>query len=247
MARSRKQASSPRTEDEASLTPRSRAPPPCAGAARYVTPLGGLGREQIADSVPGFVAAPRHRRRSRTEPSNFRIGAALLRSLDTGGEGGHAITPQLRQDRSPPKHGHQERLSGASGSMPAWLSRTGTTTIRHADLSRSIAHRPVTRSAEYGSVKGDGLAAPWPTQSVQLRITSGTLSRGRSRLPGQLRGAHDGEHAGELPRPRPPSGELPFEKRFPYSLSADENQHESRRVGRDMCVNVTCAPRVEGQ
>jgi hypothetical protein len=62
-----------------------------------------------------------------------------------------------------------------------------------------------------------------------------------------LRGAHDGEHAGELPGPRPPSGQLPFEERFPYSLSADEYQHEGRGVGRDVCVDVTCARRVEGQ
>ncbi len=63
---------------------------------------------------------------------------------------------------------------------------------RHRDAPehahRVVGHRLEAASTvigEYGSVKGDGLAAPWPTQSVQLRITSGTLSRGRSRLPGQ--------------------------------------------------------------
>src|SRR3954451_12981946 len=62
-----------------------------------------------------------------------------------------------------------------------------------------------------------------------------------------LRGAYGGEHAGELPWPTTPSGELPSKKRFPYSLSADEHQHESQGVGRDVGVNVTCARRVECQ
>lgn len=67
------------------------------------------------------------------------------------------------------------------------------------------------------------------------------------RLTNGLWGADDGEHAGEFPGPRPPSGELAFDKRFPYCLAADEYQHEGGRVGRDVCVNVTCGPRVEGQ
>jgi hypothetical protein len=57
-----------------------------------------------------------------------------------------------------------------------------------------------------------------------------------------LRGTDDGEHAGKLPWPEAPSGELSAEKRFPYSLSTDEHQHERRGVGRQVGVNVACAP-----
>src|SRR5207302_4144997 len=63
----------------------------------------------------------------------------------------------------------------------------------------------------------------------------------------KLRGADGGKHGGELPRPATPSGELPAEKGFCYSFPADEHQHEGRRVGGDVGVDVTCAPRFEHQ
>src|SRR5438552_14093229 len=62
-------------------------------------------------------------------------------------------------------------------------------------------------------------SSTWPGR---LDIGRSTKSVGRPTT--RLRRAYEGEHAGELPWPTPPSSELTAENRFPYCLSAHENQ-----------------------